>query len=105
MREVVTESRVHDFMRAIAAEAREPGRVYIAGGASAVLNGWRDSTVDIDIKLVPEHDRIFSAIPALKERLHINVELSAPRFRSATSRVAGQKSIHPSGRQDFLPSF
>ncbi|MGH9419911.1 MAG: DUF6036 family nucleotidyltransferase, partial [Thermoanaerobaculia bacterium] len=66
------------FMSEIAAEARESGRIYIAGGASAVLRGWRDSTVDVDIKILPENDRILRAIPDLKERLQINVELASP---------------------------
>ena len=65
-------------MRAIAAAAVEPGRIYLTGGATAVLRGWRDSTVDIDLKLVPDSDRMLRAIPDLKESLHINVELASP---------------------------
>jgi hypothetical protein len=78
MRKPVTEPVVREFMRAIAAEAREPGRIYLAGGASVVLQHWRESTVDIDISIIPENDRILRAIPDLKERLHVNVELSSP---------------------------
>jgi hypothetical protein len=78
MREAVTEPRLRAFMRAIAAEAREPGRVYLTGGASAVLQRWRDSTLDIDISIIPESDRMLRAIPDVKERLHVNVELASP---------------------------
>ncbi|HEV7571325.1 MAG TPA: DUF6036 family nucleotidyltransferase [Thermoanaerobaculia bacterium] len=78
MRKPVTEAVVREFMRAIAAEAHEPGRIYLAGGASVVLKHWRKSTVDIDITIIPENDRILRAIPDLKERLHVNVELSSP---------------------------
>src|SRR5258706_3455915 len=78
MRAALTEPRVRELMRALAAEAREPGRIYLVGGTSAVLRGWRASTVDVDIKIVPESDRILRAIPDLKERLHINVELASP---------------------------
>lgn len=78
MREAVTEARVRELMRAIAAEAREPGRIYLVGGTSAVLRGWRESTVDIDLKIVPESDRILRALPELKERLHVNIELASP---------------------------
>lgn len=78
MRKPVTEPVAREFMRAIAAEAREPGRIYLAGGASVVLKHWRESTVDIDISIIPENDRILRAIPGLKERLHVNVELSSP---------------------------
>lgn len=78
MREALTEPRLREFMHAIAAEAREPGRVYLTGGASALLRGWRESTVDVDIKIVPESDRVLRAIPDLKERLRVNVELASP---------------------------
>ena len=78
MREAVTAPRLRAFMRALAAEAREPGRIYLTGGASAVLQGWREGTVDVDLKIVPENDRLLRAIPDLKEKLHINVELASP---------------------------
>jgi hypothetical protein len=78
MREPVTEARLRAFMRAIGAEAHEPGRIYLAGGASAVLQGWRDSTPVIDISIVPPSDRVLRAIADVKERLHVNVELASP---------------------------
>jgi len=78
MREPVTSDTLRAFMRALAAQAREAGRIYLTGGASAVLQGWRLSTVDVDIRIVPENDRVLRAIPNLKERLHINVELASP---------------------------
>ncbi|MDQ2891210.1 MAG: hypothetical protein M3R65_11770 [Gemmatimonadota bacterium] len=40
--------------------------------------GWRDATIDVDMKLVPENDDLLRAIPLLKEKLEINVELVAP---------------------------
>jgi hypothetical protein len=78
MREAVTEPQLRAFMRAIAADVREPGRIYLTGGASAVLQRWRGSTLDVDITILPENDRILRAIPELKERLHVNVELASP---------------------------
>lgn len=78
MRERVTEPRLREFMRALAREAREEGRVFLTGGACAVLLGWRKSTLDVDLKIVPEDDRLLQAIPRLKESLHINVEQAAP---------------------------
>ena len=65
-------------MRFLGAEARGGGRVYLAGGASAVLVGWRNMTVDVDLKLVPEPSGTFDAIARAKEALDINVELAAP---------------------------
>lgn len=65
--------------------ARELGRVvpagtkmYLTGGATAVLEGWRPSTVDVDIRLEPDDDDALRAIAALKERLQVNVELASP---------------------------
>lgn len=65
-------------MRALGAEADEEARIYFAGGATAVLLGWRPTTIDIDLKMVPEQDRLLRAIPRLKEELEINVELASP---------------------------
>jgi hypothetical protein len=65
-------------MTALAAAARVDGRVYFTGGATAVLSGWRDSTIDVDVKLVPEEDMLLRAIPSLKDTLQLNVELASP---------------------------
>lgn len=78
MREVADAARIRHFMRALGAEADVPARVYFTGGATAVLLGWRASTIDVDIKMVPETDRLFRAIPQIKESLHLNVELASP---------------------------
>lgn len=58
--------------------ASRPARVFLTGGATAVLHGWRASTVDVDLRIVPEEDAVFRAIPRLKEALYINVELASP---------------------------
>ncbi|MBI4419900.1 MAG: hypothetical protein HY560_03675, partial [Gemmatimonadetes bacterium] len=78
MREVADAGRIRRFMEALDAAARAPARVYFTGGATAVLLGWRQSTIDVDLKLVPEQDALLQAIPSLKESLHINVELASP---------------------------
>ena len=78
MRSLADVERIHRFMRALGREADRPARVYLTGGATAVLHGWRESTIDVDIKIVPDVDRVFRAIPEIKERLQINVELASP---------------------------
>jgi hypothetical protein len=78
MRALADHRRIERFMEALAAAAREDARVYFTGGATAVLLGWRESTIDVDIKLVPEHDALLRAIPPLKESLELNVELASP---------------------------
>ncbi len=55
-----------------------PIRVYLTGGATAVLYGWRESTIDVDLKLVPDSDPLLQALPRLKESLEVNVELVSP---------------------------
>ncbi len=34
--------------------------------------------MDIDLVMKPESDAVLRAIPALKERLHLNIEIAAP---------------------------
>ena len=65
-------------MKAVGPEAPTSTRVYFTGGASAVLVGWRATTIDVDLKIVPECDEILRAIPRLKESLEINLELASP---------------------------
>src|SRR6266436_482605 len=78
MRDPLTAESLQTFMKALATAARKSGRIYLVGGASAVLLGWRDSTIDVDLKIVPESDEILRALPRLKEQLRINVELASP---------------------------
>lgn len=78
MRQVSDRERIDRFMRALGAETDEDARVYFTGGATAVLFGWRDSTIDVDIKIVPDRDRLLRAIPAIKDALQVNVELASP---------------------------
>lgn len=78
MRALTDAERIRRFMTALARAARAPARVYLTGGATAVLFGWRPTTIDVDLKIVPEHDELLRAIPALKESLQINVEFASP---------------------------
>lgn len=66
-------------MTLLAREACGSGSVYFTGGASALLVGWRSSTVDIDIRLDPEPSGIFQAIAKIKRDLNINIELASPQ--------------------------
>ncbi|GJD21289.1 hypothetical protein RIVM261_062450 [Rivularia sp. IAM M-261] len=66
-------------MQALGREARGSGCIYFTGGASALLIGWRSSTVDVDIRLDPEPSGIFEAIAKLKQELNINIELASPQ--------------------------
>ncbi len=52
--------------------------VYLTGGATAVLHGWRTSTLDVDLHIEPEADEILRLLPRLKDELEINLELASP---------------------------
>ncbi|MGH3995510.1 MAG: DUF6036 family nucleotidyltransferase, partial [Pseudonocardiaceae bacterium] len=44
----------------------------------AVIEGWRESTVDIDLRIEPDDDELYRALPRLKDALQINIELASP---------------------------
>lgn len=78
MRKLADAGRIQLFMQALGSAAHEPARVYFTGGATAVLFGWRANTIDVDIWVNPESDVLLRALPDLKERLEINIELASP---------------------------
>ncbi len=78
MRRPVDAERIRRFMSVLGDEVDREGRLYFTGGATAVLLGWRPSTIDVDIKVEPESDRLFRALPRIKDELEINIELAAP---------------------------
>jgi len=78
MRSHTTRERVERFMQRLGSAVTSEGRVYFAGGVSAVLLGWRDMTIDIDLKADPEPAGFFESLPRLKDDLDINVELACP---------------------------
>lgn len=78
MRRLATAERIRAFLTRLGGAARSPATAYLTGGSTAVLLGWRDSTIDIDLKLVPDSGELMRALPALKEALEINVELASP---------------------------
>ena len=78
MRQPVTADNLYVFMKALSAAVTAPSRIYLVGGATSVLLGWRTSTIDIDLKIIPESDEILRSLPELKERLHVNIELASP---------------------------
>lgn len=104
MRELADAARIERFMRELGRAARREGRVYLVGGATAVLYGWRKSTIDVDVKLVPDSDALLREIPRLKAELDLNIKLAAPsdfiplpvgwEERSPLIRKEGKLSFH-----------
>jgi hypothetical protein len=78
MRALADAERLRSFLSELSREAHEETALFLTGGATAVLLGWRDTTVDADILLVPERDSLFRALPRLKEELQMNVEIASP---------------------------
>lgn len=78
MRNPATPPAVAELLVELGRLSRGPGRVYLVGGATALLQGWRATTVDVDLKLDPEPAGIFEAIAALKQSLSLNIELASP---------------------------
>src|SRR6266704_495508 len=103
MRKQVTIETLKQFMQQLAAAARSPGKVYFTGGATALLLGFREQTIDIDIKLDPEPEGAFEAIAELKNRLDLNVELASPDDFIPRAADWREKSRHIAthGRLEF----
>lgn len=78
MRNPTNPTTLLNLLQELGRRARGPGRIYLVGGASALLVGWREQTVDVDLKLDPEPAGIFEAIAKLKNELGVNIELAAP---------------------------
>lgn len=78
MRARADRARIDEFLVELARSAHGERRAYLIGGASAVLEGWRATTVDIDIRLEPEDDAMLKRISELKEVLDVNVEFASP---------------------------
>jgi hypothetical protein len=78
VRPQVDEARVRELARRLGRVASTPTRIYLTGGATAVLEGWRGSTVDVDMRLEPDLDELLRELPALKNDLGVNIELASP---------------------------
>lgn len=101
MRERADAERIQRFMQALGAVATREGTCYLAGGATAVLLGWRASTIDVDIELDPDQDEVLRALPQIKEELEINVELASPGHFMPLPTGWEERSL-PAGREGLL---
>lgn len=78
MRRLADPARIKELMRRLGQHPGQGGRVYLTGGASALLIGWRQTTIDIDLMFDAEAEPLLRIIAELKETLEINVELASP---------------------------
>lgn len=62
MREAADAERIRALARELGRAVPAGTRMYLTGGATAVLEGWRDSTIDIDVRLEPDSDSALQEI-------------------------------------------
>lgn len=78
MRTDADAERVRAVARELGRVARQDTTLYLTGGATAVLEGWRPSTKDVDLRLEPDSDELLRRIATVKDDLDVNVELASP---------------------------
>ena len=78
MRRLADADRVRRLTEELGRIAPAGTRIYLVGGATAVLAGWRQSTVDVDLRIEPDSDQVMRRIAELKEQLETNVEFATP---------------------------
>jgi hypothetical protein len=78
MRPLADADRIREFLARLGDEVRDPAHLWLVGGSSAVIEGWRSSTVDVDLRVEPEPGGFFEAIARLKDEVDVNVELADP---------------------------
>ena len=78
MRTPVDSPRLRTFLEELSRAAREPTRLFVTGGASQLLRGLRESTLDIDLTFEPESDEVLRSMVSLKDALSVNVEIVSP---------------------------
>jgi hypothetical protein len=78
MRHPTSLENIRQVMQAIGSRIRQPLKIYFTGGTTCVMKGWREATVDIDLKPVPDLGKVYDVIAQLKEELSVNIETAAP---------------------------
>lgn len=78
MRAPVDRQRIHALARELGRVSHSDATLYLTGGATAVIQGWRPTTIGVDIRLEPGSDELLRRIVTLKEELDLNVELASP---------------------------
>jgi len=92
MRRELTAEGMRELMSELARAAPRRGafRVYVVGGGTAVLAGWRPSTIDADLHA--DGDEVFRDIQGIKERLRLNIEFARPE--DFVPAIAGSAERH-----------
>jgi hypothetical protein len=81
MRPPVDRQRIIHFLEQLGQRFRQPGRVYLVGGATLVFEGFRTQTLDVDLSFEVadrDHGEFIRTVRGLKDELAINVEEASP---------------------------
>ncbi len=78
MRALADAERLRRLFHELASATEDETAVFVTGGTTAVLLGWRKTTVDADLVFIPDRDELYRALPRLKEDLQLNVEIASP---------------------------
>jgi hypothetical protein len=78
LRDAADAERIRRLAQELGRSVPAGTRMYLTGGATAVLEGWRPSTVDIDVLFDPDDDAALRQLDRLKRELALNVELASP---------------------------
>ena len=102
MRKVSDADRIRRFMRAFGAEAVSDARTYFTGGATAVLLGWRDSTIAIDLRIFPRAIGCFARSQVSRNPRDQCRAGQPGRLYSGTSWLGGSQPLHRARGETFL---
>jgi hypothetical protein len=78
MRQRVGRQEIEQFLIQVG-RTRQPGRLYLTGGAALVHRGIRPGqTLDIDIQITVDPANLTAQIAQLKQQLNMNIEFASP---------------------------
>jgi len=81
LRSPANQGDIRRFLRRLGDEFRGAGRLYLVGGTTLVLEGYRQQTIDLDIVFdvnPAQADEFVRVVRELKDRLNVNVEEASP---------------------------
>jgi outer membrane murein-binding lipoprotein Lpp len=74
MRQQVGQKDIEDFLLQVG-RTRQPGRLYLTGGAALVHRGIRaGQTLDIDIQITSDPANLTAQIAQLKQKMNMNIK-------------------------------
>lgn len=78
MRQRVGRQEIEHFLLQVG-RTRQPGRLYLTGGAALVHRGIRPGqTLDIDIQITVDPTNLTAQVAQLKQKMNINIEFASP---------------------------